>query len=177
MIKQIAILRGINVGGRRKLLMADLKELSTQIGLSNVSTYIQSGNVLFESSEKPKVIAEKLKKAIKDQFDYDVPVIVISLEELIHVRSENPYINEPEIKQLHYTFLESQPETDYIDNLKTIDVSPDSFVIKDRTVYINCLKGYGTSKLTNDFFEKKLKITATTRNAKTLNKLIELATV
>ncbi|MFT5244663.1 MAG: hypothetical protein ACI8QQ_002607, partial [Psychroserpens sp.] len=159
-------------------MMAELKELCIQVGLSNVITYIQSGNVIFESNSLPKSIAGQLKKAIADTFEYDVPVLVISLVELIQTRTFNPYLNEPEVKQLYYTFLDAIPEEILIKSIESIRVVPEAFSIVNSTVYINYInyfKGYRSTKLTNDIVEKKLKVAATSRNAKTVDKLIEPA--
>jgi uncharacterized protein (DUF1697 family) len=156
-------------------MMAELKELCIQVGLSNVITYIQSGNVIFESNSLPKSIAGQLKKAIADTFEYDVPVLVISLVELIQTRTFNPYLNEPEVKQLYYTFLDAIPEEILIKSIESIRVVPEAFSIVNSTVYINYFKGYRSTKLTNDIVEKKLKVAATSRNAKTVDKLIEPA--
>ena len=178
MNKQIAILRGINVGGRRKILMKDLKELFHQLGFNNVQTYIQSGNVIFNSSgETDNIkIAEKIEKSILKTYDFQVPIIVLTAKELDTAISENPFLadNSIEIERLHLTFLKEIPEDEKILKIKTFNFAPDLFKIKNKNVFICCSGKYSQSKLTNGFFENKLKVQATTRNWKTVLKLSEL---
>lgn len=179
MSKKIAILRGINVGGRRKILMADLRLLFEKLGYSEVATYIQSGNVFFKSDKKSTDIemATEIEQAISDKYDFEVPVIVKTAEEIAQAVKENPFYQgeEANIKPLHLTFLKESPSAENLAKTKTYDYPPDKFVIKDKSVFIFCEGKYHQSKLTNNFFEKKLKVAATTRNWKTVLKLLELS--
>ena len=176
MTKYIAILRGINVGGKRKILMADLKELFSEIGFADIQTYIQSGNVIFNTKRKDDNIelANKIEQSIAKNYDFKVPVIVRNVEELNEVISNNPFFEKNDIERLHLTFLKEVPETEKLDKIKTYDYSPDKFEIKDKNVFVYCSGKYSDSKLTNKFFESKLKVLATTRNWKTVLKLLEL---
>jgi uncharacterized protein (DUF1697 family) len=189
MQKYISILRGINVGGKRKILMKDLKEIYQNLGFLNVETYIQSGNVIFnsefdsefESDKLNKIkISTKIEKAIFEKYNFEVPVIIRTKEELLNIQSSNPFIkNESEkqelINTLHLTFLESIPIAENIAKTKEIESTGlDKFEITGNNVFIFCEGSYHTSKLTNNFFEKKLKTKATTRNWKTIEKLTEL---
>lgn len=177
MNKQIAILRGINVGGRRKILMKDLKELFHHLGFINIQTYIQSGNVIFNSSGKTDniKIATEIEKSILKAYNFQVPVIVLTALELHSAISENPFSGKNiEIEKLHLTFLKEVPENDKLQNIQTFNLAPDKFEIKNKNAFICCSGKYSQSKLTNSFFESKLKVQATTRNWKTVLKLSEL---
>ena len=176
MIKYIAILRGINVGGRRKILMKDLRELFQDLGFKEVSTYIQSGNVFFYSKKQDKnKIADQIEKAIAKKYDFEVPVIIRTIEEIANAITTNPFYEEDssEIERLHLTFLKNTPSEDALQAIQTIDHSPDKFKIIGLHVFIYCEGKYHTSKLTNAFFEKKLKVSTTTRNWKTVLKLMK----
>lgn len=172
---KIAILRGINVGGARKILMADLKSLLEALGYTEVSTYIQSGNVFFKASETAhQKLENAIEKAIKDQYGFDVPVIVRTAKELECAVESNPfYHEETDVNKLHLTFLKAQPEIENKKLTESYSYEPDQFEIIGNDVFIYCENKYHQSKLTNNFFEKKLKVGATTRNWKTVLKLIE----
>ncbi|WP_041649705.1 DUF1697 domain-containing protein [Marivirga tractuosa] len=175
---KIAILRGINVGGKRKILMADLKTLMQNLGYENIQTYIQSGNLIFEAGERQQndQLAENIESAILKQFDFQVPVIVLSKNEIESAIANNPfYTADADINKLHLTFLNKIPEQDKQEQLETVNYKPDQFKIMGKNVFIYCEGSYHKSKLTNAFFEKKLKVKATTRNWKTVLKLWELS--
>ncbi len=179
MKKYIAILRGINVGGKRKILMTDLKQLFNALGFSNVATYIQSGNVLFSANtqEDENELAGRIEKAIFERCGFEVPVIVRSAGEIEALIAVNPFYNEEEtvIEQLHVTFLKNIPAADKVDALVKLDFLPDRFQLKDKNVFLACAAKYSDTKLNNQFFENKLKVPATTRNWKTVLKLAELS--
>ena len=176
MIKRVAILRGINVGGRRKILMADLKALISKLAFKDVTTYIQSGNVIFNAKDKIKnnEIEDKITKAIKKKYDFDVPVIVKTENEFNEIISTNPFEKGEEIERLHFTFLKEIPAKEHLEKMATYDYSPDQFEIQGSNVFVFCSKKYSDTKLTNKFFESKLKTTATTRNWKTILKISQL---
>ncbi len=173
---KIAILRGINVGGKRKILMNDLKSLCEIVGLQNVKTYIQSGNLIFKSNKQNAKIEIDLEKGIAEKFGFDVPVIVRSKKELETVINTNPFLGEnADSKQLHVTFLKEKPNHENIQHTLTYNCEPDKFKMGEKEVFIMCTGKYHASKLTNGFFEKKLNTGATTRNWKTVLKLYELS--
>ena len=174
-MKYLAILRGINVGGHRKILMADLKVLFTTLGFENISTYIQSGNVFFETNKERKDIENSIVKGIEDTFGFKVPVIIIQVEELKAIKSKNPYVENNGVEKLHVTFLNEKPSKEIVDEINGMDFTPDKFSVIERLVFLNIEGKYHKSKLSNNFFEKKLGVVATTRNWKTINKLIELS--
>lgn len=176
MNRKIAILRGINVGGKRKILMADLKSLCETLGWIDVKTYIQSGNLIFNSSEQNSELENILVSAISEKYGFHVPVIVRSPEELQTLIDKNPFYNkEADINQLHVTFLKEKPTVENTKQMETCSYEPDKMVIQDKDVFIFSSGKYHESKLTNNFIEKKLKVDATTRNWKTVLKLIDLS--
>jgi len=174
----IAILRGINVGGTRKILMKDLKSLFEKLDFSKVETYIQSGNVIFDYKEMVSGVEleQLIQQAIAKTFGFDVPVIVRTAGEWAKSIVNNPFLKgkDADIDRLHLTCLKEIPSPDYLEKIKLIQFLPDRYEIIGKDVFIFCAAGYGTSKLTNPFFESKLKVPATTRNWKTVLKLHEM---
>lgn len=180
MTKYIAILRGINVGGHRKIRMADLREMLQKIGFTNIQTYIQSGNVVFntEGKEKQHAISSRIEKQILETYGFIVPVVVRTAKEIKQAVAVNPFLKEGiAIEQLYLTFLKEIPAPEGLEKIKIYDYSPDRFEIINNNVFGFCSGKYSDSKYTNTFFEKKLKVAATTRNWKTVLKLLELTTV
>jgi len=179
MLKRIAILRGINVGGKRTILMEDLKLMFSELGFKSASTYIQSGNVLFGSDEKlaDLEVAELIEQEILGQYKFEVPVIVRTCEELELAVKNNPFYQskETDINQLHLTFLKETPAQENIVKIESYDFEPDKFKINGKDVFVFCNGKYHETKLSNNFFENKLKTPATTRNWKTVLKLVELS--
>ncbi len=175
----IALLRGINIGGRKKVLMKDLKQIFLDLSFSNIHTYIQTGNILFSShsKENPIELANKIKEVITINYDFEVPIIVKKGNEWNTLVANNPFTKKEEIpiEYLHATFLKETPPKKQIEELEKNTFSPDQFKIIDKTVYIYCPRKYSETKLGNTFLEKKLKVQATTRNWKTVLKILELS--
>lgn len=174
----ISILRGINVSGQKKILMTDLKKLYEGLSFTDVKTYIQSGNVIFKSDSKSSDIqlAKKIEKAISAKYNFEVTVIIRTKEELEKIILQNPFVKEKNIdlKKLHVTFLSETPDKEKIEQIKEADFLPDRFVIKGKEIHLHISGSYGETKLSNKFFENKLKVSATTRNWNTVNKLFEM---
>jgi uncharacterized protein (DUF1697 family) len=172
------MLRGVNVSGQNKIKMPELADLYKDLGFTSVQTYIQSGNVIFQAGDQDPVneISEKIEIAILRKFKYHVPVIIRTKEEMKAVIDANPIIksDSPSTGKFYITFLKDAPLSSDIEKISHFDYLPDKFVIIGREVYLDCAGGYGTSKLSNTFFENKLKMKATTRNWNTVNKLYEL---
>lgn len=175
----ISILRGINVSGQKKILMSDLKALYEDLKFKDVITYIQSGNVIFKTAEKlsDKNLSEKIEKAIFKKYNFLVPVIIRRINEIKNVIKANPFLKNKNIntEKLHVTFLAEAPEKIYLEAIKKYDFTPDEYIISGTAIFLHIPESYGNTKLSNNFFESKLKVSATTRNWKTINKLAELA--
>lgn len=156
--------------------MADLRVSLDKAGFQNVQTYIQSGNVAFAYKKAPQDgIARKVEEIIKKDFGYDVPVIVFDGEYLKTVIADNPFMKRGEDEtKLHITFLAENPDQDDMEKVTGLDYPPDEILMGDKAVYLFCPDGYGRTKYNNTFLEKKLKVTATTRNWKTCNVLAEM---
>ena len=159
--------------------MQDLRSLFEKLGYSDVSTYIQSGNIFFSASHKSDdtSMARTIEKAITTQFSFDVPVVIRSRDEMKQIVAENPLLKEKGIQTeyLHVTFLQDEPSREKINAIALLDFSPDKFVISGREAYLYCPQGYGRTKINNTFFENRLKVKTTTRNWKTVVKLVELS--
>ncbi|MOA14219.1 hypothetical protein D3C78_1343080 [compost metagenome] len=158
--------------------MKELKSSFEEAGYEKVLTYIQSGNIVFTSGEKdPQKLEKELEKIILDKFSFNVPVIIRTANQLKATIKDNPYLKEKNIDEarLYFTLLAESPSTENIKKLKDYQFEPDKFEIASTVVYVFCPNGYGVTKLTNNFFENKLKVNATTRNLNTLTKLIDLA--
>lgn len=172
----VAVLRGINVSGQRMIAMKDLKALCVKEGFNNVMTYIQSGNIVFESDESDTEKLEKIiSEMIKNHYNFDVPVMVLTSEELKDIYTNNPHITDnKDISKLHVTLLGKIPETKLIESIRDEKLQSDECVIGEKVIYLYCPDGYGMTKFSTTFFEKKLATLATTRNWKTITALIEL---
>ena len=171
----LSILRGINVSGQKKVPMAELKSLYEELNLKDISTYIQSGNVIFRT-ESIKGLSQKIEQKIFAKYNFNVPVIIRTMDEIQSVLKRNPFIKENNIdlEKLHVTYLAENPKQENIDKLNTYNYQPDLFCISGKEIYLYCPNGYGRTKLTNTFFENKLKVTATTRNWRTTNELFKI---
>jgi len=174
----IAILRGINVGRKRKIKMADLRKNLKDLGYENIRTYIQSGNVIFKSHHHSKQeLEEQIESMIREEYEFNVPAIVKTSEELHGIWHGNPYVNErnEDIAKLHVTFLTEAPTQIQKQAISEIDQPTDEFVVDGEFIYLFCPEGYGRTKFNNQFFERKLDVKATTRNWKTVRKLYEMS--
>ncbi len=175
----ISLLRGINVSGQKKIRMADLKALYVSLGLTNVRTYIQSGNVVFRSaSGKADELAAALEAAIRQEYGYAVTVLLRDAAAFAKIVAGNPFFTEPRADpaRLYVTFLPHPPPDGLRQNLRIPHDPEEAFVIRGKEVYLFCPNGYGRTKLSNQVFERKLKMSATTRNWKTVLALHRIAT-
>lgn len=170
----VAFLRGINVSGQKKVPMAALRDVLTQSGFQNVQTYIQSGNVVFQSLETNKITLENtIKKIIFEGFGFEVVILIKTEAALKKIIDQNPFSDE-KIEQTYYTLLNESPDFGLIKAIREISHQNESFVITNDCVYFYSSVGYGKAKGNNNFFERKLKVPATTRNYKTMVKLLSL---
>ena len=172
-MRYVALLRGINVGRHRRISMADLRRVLENAGLDDVSTYLQSGNVLFMGKGPEARLASTLEQAIREELAPGVSVILRSKTELARIASTNPFERHDPAK-LHVTFLDTRPTAARARTLDPELAAPDEFRLRGRELYLHYPKGYGRSKLTNAYFEKQLRVVATTRNWRTVTTLAEL---
>ena len=173
MEKYIAFLRGINVGGHKKILMADLKLIFESLGFEKVTTYIQSGNVVFATENVANLVA-KITNAIEVKYGFKESILVKKASELEEILSKSPFLVE-KLKKSYFILLEEKPSQEYIALTTTFSNSNEEFYITENCVYIYYAQGAGKSKFSNNFFEKKLNVTATARNYNTIAKLVELS--
>ena len=177
MTTYVAILRGINVSGHKVIKMESLRAAFEEMGFAHVKTYVQSGNVIFETNEPPASLAAKIERKILDEFGFDVPVLTKSSKEMIEIVKRNPFLKDGSIDQskLHVTFLSDDPPRNALELLTPLAAGAEQARIVGRAVYLYCPNGYGNTRLTNTVIEKKLSCRATTRNWATTNKLLEMA--
>ncbi|MFI1773165.1 DUF1697 domain-containing protein [Thalassobellus citreus] len=171
----IALLRGINVSGQKKVPMAELRELLSKFGLENVQTYIQSGNVIFQHSEEnKKALENNIQILILDHFGFEVTVLVRTSEELKAIFNTCPF-SEVKKENSYFSILNAVPDVNLIEETQEIQYPNEEFVITNNCVYFYSSIGYGKAKCNNNFFERKLKVSGTTRNYKTVLKLLSLS--
>lgn len=176
----ICLLRGINVGAHKRIKMIDLVDCLKHLAFSNIKTYLQSGNIIF-STEKAHInqLEKSIFKAIEVTFGFEVSVFIINSEDLKSILNNNPFTIDKSnaIENIHITFLATEPNTEFVEKTSAFNCLPDEFKLSNKAIYIYCHNGYGKTKLTNNFFENKLKVIATTRNLKTCNELLAMATL
>ena len=188
MASHVALLRGINVGGRNKVPMADLREVVTSLGHTDVSTYIQSGNVLFSTADTDTAkLAAALESAIEDRFGIWSSVVVLSRDDLAGVLAANPYPDEPNSRLVHVVFLNAPPASDLLTRISAAadavaaKGSRDTVEAAGRALFLHTPDGFGTSELAQNVFKiiappknKKPGLAATARNWATATKLLSL---
>ena len=172
----IALLRGINVGGHNKLPTRELVQLLESLGLANVKTYIQSGNVVFQSERDDlPALANEIGTAVQDNHGFTPRVLLLHLANLATAVSQNPF---PEAqdnhKTLHFYFLESAPPNPDLTMLEAVKTESERFALIDTVFYLHAPDGVGRSKLAEKV-ERALGVAATARNWRTVSKLLEMA--
>jgi len=172
----ISLLRGINVSGQKKIKMADLCALYESLGLDNVQSYLQSGNVIFASLETDRAqLAERIETKISEVYGYSVPVFILDPADFQRVIAANPFAAHDPTKLL-VAFLKHLPSETAYQEIQVPASGRDEFAFGEQEIFIFCPDGFGRSKLNNNLWERKLEIPATTRNWKTVNALYEMAT-
>ena len=169
----VALLRGINVGGNRRVRMSDIRETFADAGCANVTTYIQSGNVVFaHPTRAPDALRAELERRIAEATGFDVPVILRSASEWAEVVAGNPF---PDVEPttLHVAFLEEDPPADSPAAIDTAAYAPEEIVLVGRDAYLHLPYGFGRAKLPQAL--AALGIPATARSWRTVMKLLELA--
>jgi len=187
MASHVALLRGINVGGRNKVPMAELREVVTSLGHTGVTTYIQSGNVLFTPADGDNAkLASDLEAAIAGAFGVTSSVVVLSRDELARILDTNPYRDEPNPKLVHVVFLNDELPADLLDRIKAAESAAAAKTGRSDTVtaigpalFLHTPEGYGTSELSQVLFRiigtpGRNGVAATARNWATATKLLSL---
>lgn len=172
----IALLRGINVGGYRPLKMEELREMFSGLGFDNVSTYIQSGNVIFEAPEQDEdQLANKIQDQIEATFGYKVPVIIYLSADLKEILEQFPF-KEKEGWKRYITFLSDQPSEEQTERLEAQSNNIETFQVGNRAVYVQVDKQIDKKpQFSSSFIQKQLNIPATNRNLRSVNKIVVLA--
>lgn len=172
------MLRAVNVAGR-PLLMKDLRPLFEALPAEDVSTYVQSGNVVFRSAIGAAAsVARAAEQQLSSRFDVDTVVIVRTADEMSQVVAENPFLRGGhDDTRMHVTFLATAPDSDRVAGLAAAAeaAGPDQVRVVGRNAYLSCPEGYGRTKLNNAFIERKLGVAATTRNWRTVTTLLKMA--
>jgi uncharacterized protein (DUF1697 family) len=190
MASHVALLRGINVGGRNKVPMAELREVVTSLGHTGVTTYIQSGNVLFTTAGTDNAkLAAALETAIEDRFGLWSSVVVLSRDELAEVLAANPYSGEPDPRLVHVVFRNAEPPPDVRDRIEAAvkaaaaKGSRDTVHSAGRALYLHTPDGFGKSELAQNLMrimtpppkqKRQAALAATARNLATSTKLLSL---
>ena len=172
----IVMLRGINVGGN-SLKMAWLRDACEALGLRDVRTYVQSGNVVFNSALGAPKLAKMLKQTVDAETRLPVTVVVRSAADMAKVVAANPFLKAKGVDaaKLHVTFLDRTPVKPARDKLDALAGTRDQYRLVGREIYLHCPLNYGETKLSNTAIEKVLGVGATTRNWKTVTMLQAMA--
>lgn len=179
MTVMVSLFRAINVGGNGKVGMAALKEMHESLGLTNVKTLLQTGNVVFESPDlhpDPDQLAARLSREFEKTFGFPTTVMVRTAAELEAIYNNNPFRDQPEKepKWVVVLFLTARPSETAIADLLKSYTGPEEIFVRGKEMYAYYTNSIGTSKLTNVLIEKKLKALGTGRNWNTVTKLLEL---
>ncbi|MBU3144922.1 DUF1697 domain-containing protein [Clostridium sp. CF012] len=174
-MRYIAFLRGINVGGQKKIKMLDLKVMFEALNFINVKTYIQSGNVSFDYGTTDTIeLSNVIEKKISETFGFLVKAIIRTEDELRNIVNNNPFTKQEniELDKVYITLMVDIPQPSTVSLLDMKKEENEKFIIISSEIYVYCPNGYGRTKLNNNMFEKKLKTDATTRGLKTLNNIL-----
>lgn len=173
----LCLLRGINVSGKKKILLADFRKLLTKNNFREVKTYIQSGNVIFNSSlRNPSEISALIEHLISENYGYDVPCITYNLKEYSGIITNNPFIEEcnENDKQPYVCFTKNIISEEQQLKLNQLKYDGECIIAKSNAVYLYSEIPAHKAKISNNLIEKILKSSCTTRNWRTVNKLHEL---
>jgi uncharacterized protein (DUF1697 family) len=175
-MRYAALLRGINVGGNKKIAMTELRVVLTGLGYADVSTYLQSGNAVFTAPRRSaQALARTLEGSIADTFGMKVSVVIRTSEELSGVLDRNPLPGEPENPSRFFVaFLSAAPAAERTSEIEAESFGADRIWVRGSEAYLWCPRGAGDTLLTNSLIEKRLGVTATSRNWNTVNKLVSL---
>jgi uncharacterized protein (DUF1697 family) len=179
MPRYLALLRGINVGGRNKVAMADLREIATSLGHTGVATYIQSGNLVFTSPDAgTAALADALQQEIASRLAVRPAVVVLSAAELARAIADTPFPDEPSLRAVHAVFRRDDytaGDREAIEAAKQRagdKLGPDEAVVVGRTLYLHTPDGYGRSELAAQLSKPIAQVSGTARNWATVTKLM-----
>ena len=177
MANRIALLRGINLGPNRRVAMADLRRLLADAGHEDVSTHLQSGNVLLTSDTPPEELERRLREEIDAALGIDVDVVVRSRDELADAIERNPFAREAtdEPKRLQVSFCSAEPDPAIAEKLEEAAAGRERVAISGREIYAWHPDGIQRSVLAKQLADRRLGVTTTARNWNTVTKLLELA--
>ena len=174
-MRYIVLLRGVNVGGKNKLPMAAFRTQLEAKGFESVTSYIQSGNIGLNSELEAKQVKYLIEQLLEEEYQYKVPVLVLPQSALLSLAEAHPYSKlAGDIKYLHFTLLHASPSEAHRKYFVDLEIAGEEFLCGDSCVFLHLPNGYGRAKLTNGFIERRLKVIATTRNYKTMQKLVDL---
>lgn len=172
----VALLRGINVGGKNSLPMKALAELWAELGATDVRTYIQSGNVVYRlDPRRADDFSRRASVAIEQRFGFAVPLVVRDAKAWARVAASHPFAAEADPKSLHVVFLAERPKKGLTQALDSSRSPPDQFQVSGGEIYLCCPNGIARTKLTNAYFDRVLQTTSTVRNWATVLRLQQLS--
>ncbi len=174
----ISMLRGVNLAGHRKVQMSELKALYESLGLGNVQTYINSGNVIFKTSGRDLTrLGKKIEDAIESRFGFRSDVILRTPAEMREVIARNPFASRPDLEpsRMAVSFLAGEPSREAVEKVLAIKAEPEELRISGRELYLYFPNGMARPKLSMALVERTLKTPGTSRNWNTVRKLLELA--
>jgi uncharacterized protein (DUF1697 family) len=189
MATHVALLRGINVGGRNKVPMAELREVVSSLGHTGVTTYIQTGNVFFTAADtSTEELAASLEAALADAFGIWTSIVVLSRDELAKILGDNPYPEETNPKLVHVVFLNATPPEELLariaaaESAAAVKGSHDTITAVGHALFLHTPDGFGKSELAQSLFriisapakQRKEGVAATARNWATATKLLSL---
>jgi uncharacterized protein (DUF1697 family) len=169
----IILLRGVTPTGKNKVLMAPLRAALSKAGLKDVQTYIQSGNVVAASSLTSPEIEKLVHEVILESFGGDIAVLARTPNQFSEILKRNPF-TDADGKKLYYSMLAAEPDKNLLEDFLSADFSPDQVQYVNNTIYTLYATKHSDSKFNNNYFERKLRVTATTRNFNTMTKLVAL---
>lgn len=177
MIEYVAFLRGINVGGKNKIKMETLRELFAAQGFSDVKTYINSGNVIFKTSETNEdILVTKIETGIENKFSLKIKVMLRRIEELADIIKNNPFAGQfDDDKNLHVFFLDAPVPNEKRILLLSNNNENEQFAVCGREIFCLLRRSVLNSLMGKDYIGKKLKLNATARNWRTVNKILEMS--
>ncbi len=175
-MRYAALLRGINVGGNKKVPMSDLRQLLSDLGHADASTYLQSGNAVFSGpAQQPSQLAGTISRGIEERFGIAVTVVIRTAAELTAVVERSPLPGEPENPSRFFVaFLAAEPAPARVAEITAQPLDPDQLWVSGTEAFLWCPNGAADTPLTNSFIEKRLGVAATSRNWNTVRKLVAL---